>query len=130
MEEPKILCARQETCPLLRGAVERGLVAERKVRELDRELSAIKANAEVAKVNVSASAVATDPASADVRRLMNELFASAVACRKAQGEYFKLRTQDNLIASKKAEKRLDDALAACREHGKKPKPTQATLQGI
>ncbi len=63
----------------------------------------------------------------NTRRVMNELYAAASACRKAQVEYFKLRTQDNLVASKRAEKRLDDALAVCRDLGKRPKPTQGEL---
>ena len=63
----------------------------------------------------------------NTRRVMNELYAAAAACRKAQVEYFKLRTQDNLVASKRAERRLDDALAVCRDLGKRPKPTQGEL---
>ena len=59
------------------------------------------------------------------RPLMNELYAAGgVSMRKAQRDYFKDRTQANLVKSKVAEERFDKALAACATAGK---PTQLTL---
>lgn len=55
---------------------------------------------------------------------MNELYAAGVSMRKAQRDYFKDRTQANLVKSKVAEERFDKALAACATAGK---PTQPTL---
>ena len=58
------------------------------------------------------------------RPLMNELYAAGVSMRKAQRDYFKDRTQANLVKSKVAEVHFDKALAACATVGK---PTQPTL---
>ena len=58
------------------------------------------------------------------RPLMNELYAAGVSMRKAQRNYFKDRTQANLVKSKVAEEHFDLTLAACATAGK---PTQPTL---
>ena len=99
-EEPGVFrCPHIETCPNVLQACERKVAAETAL--------------EVAKAEYDGK-----------RKAMNDLFAAGVAMRKSQRKYFADRTHENLVASKAAEKRFDEALEACRNAGK---PTQPKL---
>ena len=102
----KVLCARQDACPVVLAACERKVMAETSARLAEANLANLKAEYD------------------RKRPLMNELYAAGVSMRKAQRDYFKDRTQANLVKSKVAEERFDKALAACSTAGK---PTQLTL---
>lgn len=102
----KFLCARQEACPLVLAACERKVIAEASARLAEANLADLKAEYD------------------RKRPLMNELYAAGVSMRKAQRNYFKDRTQANLVKSKVAEEHFDLTLAACATAGK---PTQPTL---
>ena len=82
-------CQRQDSCPLLLGAIEAKVEAEYKAR--------------VAKHNQDASAQEFETK----RTLFNEFYKLVARCRKAQKRYFAERTQSALIASKEAERALD-----------------------
>ena len=86
-------CQRQDSCPLLLGAIEAKVEAEHKAR--------------VAKHNQDEAARAFETK----RTLFNEFYKLACACRKAQQRYFAEKTQAALIASKEAERRLDAHIA-------------------
>ena len=77
-------CQRQESCPLLLGAIEAKVEAEYKAR--------------VAKHNQDASAQEFETK----RTLFNEFYKLVARCRKAQKRYFAEKTQSALIASKEA----------------------------
>ena len=100
----KFLCARQEECPVVLSACERKVNAESSARLAESRLADLKAEYD------------------RKRPLMNELYAAGVAMRKAQREYFKDRTRENLVKSKVAEERFDKALAACATAGKPVQP--------
>ena len=100
------LCARQDACPVVLAACERKVMAESSARLAEANLANLKAEYD------------------RKRPLMNELYAAGVSMRKAQRDYFKDRTQANLVKSKVAEERFDKALAVCATAGK---PTQLTL---
>ena len=102
----KVLCARQDACPVVLAACERKVMAESSARLAEANLANLKAEYD------------------RKRPLMNELYAAGVSMRKAQRDYFKDRTQANLVKSKVAEVHFDKALAACATAGK---PTQLTL---
>ena len=102
----KVLCARQDACPVALAACERKVMAESSARLAEANLADLKAEYD------------------RKRPRMNELYAAGVSMRKAQRDYFKDRTQANLVKSKVAEERFDKALAACSTAGK---PTQPTL---
>ena len=102
----KVLCARQDACPVVLAACERKVMAESSARLAEANLADLKAEYD------------------RKRPLMNELYAAGVSMRKAQRDYFKDRTHANLVNSKVAEERFDKALAACSTAGK---PTQPTL---
>ena len=82
-------CQRQDSCPLLLGAIEAKVEAEHKAR--------------VAKHNQDEAAQAF----ATKRTLFNEFYKLVARCRKAQKRYFAETTQSALIASKEAERALD-----------------------
>ena len=82
-------CQRQESCPLLLGAIEAKVEAEHRAR--------------VAKAVQGEAAREFETK----RALFNEFFKLADRCRKAQKRYFAEKTQAALIASKEAEKQLD-----------------------
>lgn len=82
-------CQRQDSCPLLLGAIEAKVEAEHKAR--------------VAKHNQDEAARAFEAK----RTLFNEFYKLADRCRKAQKRYFAEKTQTALIASKQAERALD-----------------------
>ena len=102
----KVLCARQDACPVVLAACERKVMAESSARLAEANLANLKAEYD------------------RKRPRMNELYAAGVSMRKAQRDYFKDRTQANLVKSKVAEERFDKALAACATAGK---PTQLSL---
>ena len=102
----KVLCARQDACPVVLAACERKVMAESSARLAEANLANLKAEYD------------------RKRPLMNELYAAGVSMRKAQRDYFKDRTQANLVKSKVAEVHFDKALAACATVWK---PTQPTL---
>ena len=79
-------CQRQDSCPLLLGAIEAKVEAEYKAR--------------VAKHNQDASAQEFETK----RTLFNEFYKLVARCRKAQKRYFAEKTQSALIASKEAER--------------------------
>jgi len=60
---------------------------------------------------------------AEKEKFANELCASGVAMRKAQKEYFRNRTQDNLYRAKDAEADFDRALRAYANFGHYLNPT-------
>lgn len=93
MSEAK-LCQRQDSCPLLLGAIE----------------AKVEAEARVAKSEMAAAVQAFDAK----RTLFNEFYKLVDRCRKAQKRYFAERTQSALIASKEAERGLDAHLAMLR----------------
>ena len=101
----KFLCTRQEAFPLVLAACERKVIAEASERLAEANLADLKAEYD------------------RKRPLMNELYAAGVSMRKAQRDYFKDRTQANLVKSKVAEERFDKALAACATAGKPYQPT-------
>ena len=101
----KVLCARQDVCPVVLAACERKVMAESSARLAEANLANLKAEYD------------------RKRPLMNELYAAGVSMRKAQRDYFKDRTQANLVKSKVAEERFDKALAACATAGKLTQPT-------
>lgn len=110
------LCHRQERCPVVLGACERKVAAEARARI---------AESKVAMLEGRVAAFEQDSAAYEGKRsAMNELFAAGVAMRTAQKKYFADRTNKNLVTSKLAEERFDQALAACRNLGK---PKQSTL---
>ena len=82
-------CQRQDSCPLLLGAIEAKVEAEYKAR--------------VAKHNQDEAARAFEAK----RTMFNEFYKPADRCRKAQKRYFAEKTQTALIASKQAERALD-----------------------
>ena len=82
-------CQRQDSCPLLQGAIEAKVEAEYKAR--------------VARHNQDEAAQAFD----SKRTLFNEFYKLADRCRKAQKRYFSEKTQAALVASKQAERALD-----------------------
>jgi len=82
-------CQRQDSCPLLLGAIEAKVEAEYKAR--------------VAKSEMAAAIQAFDAK----RTLFNEFNKLVDRCRKAQKRYFAERTQSALITSKEAERSLD-----------------------
>ena len=94
-----VLCARQDACPVVLAACERKVMAESSARLAEANLANLKAEYD------------------RKRPLMNELYAAGVSMRKAQRDYFKDRTQANLVKSKVAEERFDKALAACSTAG-------------
>ena len=96
----KVLCARQDACPVVLAACERKVMAESSARLAEANLADLKAEYD------------------RKRPRMNELYAAGVSMRKAQRDYFKDRTQANLVKSKVAEERFDKALAACATAGK------------
>ena len=101
----KVLCARQDGCPVVLAACERKVMAESSARLAEANLANLKDEYD------------------RKRPLMNELYAAGVSMRKAQRDYFKDRTQANLVKSKVAEERFDKALAACDTAGKLTQPT-------
>lgn len=80
------LCLKQETCPLLLGAIEAKVKAEATLR--------------VETANYEAK-----------RKMMNTLFSLARKCRLAQKDYFASRTNADLVKSRVAERQLDACIA-------------------
>ena len=103
-------CAKQDSCPLLLGAIEAKVEAEYKAR--------------VAKHNQDASAQEFETK----RTLFNEFYKLVDRCRKAQKRYFAERTQSALIASKEAERSLDAHLAILRSASSRKPQLQAGIE--
>jgi hypothetical protein len=103
-------CQRQDSCPLLLGAIEAKVEAEYKAR--------------VAKHNQDAAAQAFETK----RTLFNEFYKLVARCRKAQKRYFAERTQSALIASKEAERGLDAHLAMLRSASSRKPQLQAGIE--
>lgn len=86
-------CPHIETCPNVLQACERKVKAEG-------AMEVFKAKAEEYE---------------EKRHLMNALYSAGLAMRMAQKKYFSERSKEALIASRVAEKRFDEALAACQK---------------
>lgn len=100
MEETEFRCPHIETCPNVLQACERKVKAESRIAVLEGKIAAYE----------------EDIASySEKRPLMNELYSAGLAMRKAQKKYFSERSKEALIASRVAEKRFDEALAACQK---------------
>ena len=103
-------CQRQESCPLLLGAIEAKVEAEYKAR--------------VAKHNQDASAQEFETK----RTLFNEFYKLVDRCRKAQKRYFAEKTQAALIASKQAERNLDAHMEMLRSASSRKPQLQAGIE--
>ena len=103
-------CQRQDSCPLLLGAIEAKVEAEYKAR--------------VAKHNQDASAQEFETK----RTLFNEFYKLVDRCRKAQKRYFAEKTQSALIASNEAERALDAHMEMLRSASSRKPHLQAGIE--
>ena len=92
-EQTEFRCPHLETCPNVLQACERKVKAEGAMEVFKAKCKEYE----------------------EKRPLMNALYSAGLAMRKAQKKYFSERSKEALIASRVAEKRFDEALAACQK---------------